>query len=168
VQRLGVLHQLRSQLATNWEKKGWKKLGGEIKNLEIIQNCYAIYRRIEEELKLNHVAAHIGTEGNELAHRMAMLGVQRKEKNCVCIGNQWISPRCSRCVRGDQESVGQNDACVLCLNLNFFPAIVPLIDRRTNANVKDATPKPRPDPKWFTTLRLHLDPRLGYFDLVSL
>ncbi len=66
--------------APNWEKKGWKKPGGEIKNLEIIQECYAIYRRIKEELKLTHVAAHVGTEGNELADRMAMLGVQRKEK----------------------------------------------------------------------------------------
>jgi ribonuclease HI len=66
--------------APTWEKKGWKKLGGEIKNLEIIQDCYAIYRRIERELTLTHVAAHVGTEGNELADRMAMLAVQRKEK----------------------------------------------------------------------------------------
>jgi ribonuclease HI len=66
--------------AANWEKKGWKKSGGEIKNLEIIQDCHAIYRRIEEELKLTHVPAHVGTEGNELADRMAMLGAQSKEK----------------------------------------------------------------------------------------
>jgi ribonuclease HI len=66
--------------APNWERKGWKKPGGEIKNLEIIQDCYAIYRRVEEDLNLAHVAAHVGTEGNELADRMAMLGVQRKEK----------------------------------------------------------------------------------------
>src|SRR6266480_5929157 len=66
--------------AWTWEKKGWKKPGGEIKNLEIIQDCYAIYRRIEEDLKLTHVAAHVGIEGNELADRMAMLGAQRKEK----------------------------------------------------------------------------------------
>ena len=66
--------------APSWEKKGWKKPGGEIKNLEIIQSCYAIYRRIEKKLSLTHVAAHIGTQGNELADRMAMLGVQRKEK----------------------------------------------------------------------------------------
>lgn len=66
--------------APRWEKKGWKKPGGEIKNLEIIQDCYAIYRRIEEELSLTHVAAHVGTEGNELADRMAMLGVQRREE----------------------------------------------------------------------------------------
>lgn len=66
--------------APGWEKKGWKKAGGEIKNLDIIQDCYAIYRRIEKELTLTHVAAHVGTEGNELADRMAMLGVVRKEK----------------------------------------------------------------------------------------
>ena len=65
--------------APKWEKKGWKKPGGEIKNLKIIQDCYAIYRRIEEELNLTHVAGHVGTEGNELADRMAMLGAQRKE-----------------------------------------------------------------------------------------
>jgi ribonuclease HI len=66
--------------APNWEKKGWKKPGGEIKNLEIIQDCYAIYRRIKKELTLTHVSAHVGTEGNELADRMAMLGAQSKEK----------------------------------------------------------------------------------------
>ena len=66
--------------APSWEKKGWKKPGGEIKNLEIIKACYAIYRRIQKELKLTHVAAHVGTEGNELADRMAMLAVQTKEK----------------------------------------------------------------------------------------
>ena len=65
--------------ARNWEKKGWKKPGGEIKNLEIIQDCYAIYRRIEGKLTLTHVAGHAGTEGNELADRMAMLGAQSKE-----------------------------------------------------------------------------------------
>ena len=69
--------------APSWEKKCWKKPGGEIKNLEIIQDCYAIYRRIEKELTLTHVAAHVGTEGNELADRMAMLAVQRKEKKLL-------------------------------------------------------------------------------------
>ncbi|HVO95715.1 MAG TPA: ribonuclease H family protein [Terriglobales bacterium] len=66
--------------APNWEKKGWKRLGGEIKNLEIIQDCYAIYQRIKNELTLTHVAGHVGTEGNELADRMAMFAVQSKEK----------------------------------------------------------------------------------------
>ena len=67
--------------APSWEKKGWKRPGGEIKNLQIIQDCYAIYRRIKKELTLTHVAGHAGTEGNELADRMAMLGAQSKEKD---------------------------------------------------------------------------------------
>jgi len=66
--------------APSWEKRGWKKPGGEIKNLEIIQDCYAIYCDIKEDLNLTHVAGHVGTEGNELADRMAMLGAQRKVK----------------------------------------------------------------------------------------
>ena len=66
--------------ASGWEKRGWKKPGGEIKNLKIIQDSYAIYLRIKDKLTLTHVAAHVGTEGNELADRMAMLAAQRKEK----------------------------------------------------------------------------------------
>ena len=66
--------------APTWEKKGWTKLGGEIKNLKIIQDCYAIYRRIEKALTLTHVAGHVGTEGNELADRMAMRAVLSKER----------------------------------------------------------------------------------------
>jgi ribonuclease HI len=66
--------------APGWEKRGWKRADGEIKNLEIIQDCYAIFLRIKKDLKLRHVAAHVGTEGNELADRMAMLAAQRREK----------------------------------------------------------------------------------------
>ena len=63
-----------------WEKKGWKKPGGEIKNLELIQDAYAIYRRIKDAVTLTHVAGHVGTEGNELADRMAMYAAQTKER----------------------------------------------------------------------------------------
>jgi ribonuclease HI len=67
--------------APSWERKGWTKAGGEIKNLEIIRHCYETYRRIKKDLTLTHVAGHAGTEGNELADRMAMLAVKRKEKD---------------------------------------------------------------------------------------
>jgi ribonuclease HI len=66
--------------APSWERRGWTRGGGEIKNLGIIQNCYEIYQRIQKDLTLTHVAGHAGTEGNELADRMAMLAVQSKEK----------------------------------------------------------------------------------------
>ena len=74
--------------APNWEKKGWKKPGGGIKNLEIIQDYCAIYRSLEKELKLTHVAVHAGTEGNELVDRMAMLGAQRKEKRTATVSGK--------------------------------------------------------------------------------
>lgn len=68
--------------APGWEKKGWTKKDGEIKNLDIIQDSYAIYQRIkDEDLILTHVAAHVGTEGNELADRMAMYAALTKTED---------------------------------------------------------------------------------------
>lgn len=59
--------------AKGWEARGWVKKDGEIKNLDLIKAAYAIYQRIHDDaLTLTHVAAHVGTEGNELADRMAM------------------------------------------------------------------------------------------------
>jgi ribonuclease HI len=67
-----------SKWAAGWERKGWRKAGGEIKNLSIIQTAYALYTRIESQLQLTHVSAHVGTEGNELADRMSVLAVERR------------------------------------------------------------------------------------------
>jgi ribonuclease HI len=66
-----------SKWAAGWEKKGWRKPGGPIKNLSVIQAAHSLYARIEPQLQLAHVSAHMGTEGNELADRMAMLAVER-------------------------------------------------------------------------------------------
>ena len=66
--------------AAGWEKKGWKrKEEGDIKNLEVIQAAYKVYTEIADEVKLTHVAGHAGIEGNELADRMAMLAVQKRQ-----------------------------------------------------------------------------------------
>jgi ribonuclease HI len=67
--------------APGWEKKGWKKAGGEIKNLEIIKIGYALYTSLGPQLTLTHVSAHVGTEGNELADRMAMHAVLTRTKD---------------------------------------------------------------------------------------
>lgn len=69
-----------SKWAAGWEKKGWRKTGGEIKNLEIIQAAYAVYGRIQSKVHLTHVSAHVGTEGNELADRMAMYAVENRNE----------------------------------------------------------------------------------------
>ena len=65
-----------SKWAVGWRKNGWRKAGGEIKNLSIIQTAHAVYVRIESQLQLTHVSAHVGTQGNELADRMAMFAVE--------------------------------------------------------------------------------------------
>ena len=65
--------------AISWEKKGWTKKGGEIKNLEIIQKSYTLYNQLKSKVELSHIKAHIGLEGNELADRMTVHA--REEKN---------------------------------------------------------------------------------------
>lgn len=68
-----------SKWAVGWEKKGWRKADGEIKNLAIIQAAFAVYSNIESQVQLLHVRGHVGNEGNELADRMAMHAVESRE-----------------------------------------------------------------------------------------
>src|ERR1700730_6997173 len=77
-----------SKWAAGWEAKGWRKAGGEIKNLSIIQAAYAIYTRIESQVQLTHVSAHVGTEGNELADRMAMFAVENASEDLRPYGEE--------------------------------------------------------------------------------
>ena len=69
-----------SKWADGWKARGWRKAGGEIKNLGIIQDAHAVYTRIAPEVQLSHVSAHVGTEGNELADRMAMYAVTQRDR----------------------------------------------------------------------------------------
>lgn len=55
--------------AAGWQTKGWKKKGGEIKNLDIVQAVYPLY--LESNAVLNWVRGHEGDEGNELADEWA-------------------------------------------------------------------------------------------------
>jgi ribonuclease HI len=70
-----------SKWADGWKARGWRKSGGEIKNLGIIQDAHAVYTRIASEIQLRHVSAHVGTEGNELADRMAMYAVTQRDRD---------------------------------------------------------------------------------------
>lgn len=72
--------QCVTQWAVNWEKKGWKKPGGEIKNLELIQEMFALYMKLKGSVKVLHVNGHVGVEGNELADRMSIHGIDTKEE----------------------------------------------------------------------------------------
>ena len=70
--------QCITQWAVGWEKKGWKKSGGEIKNLKLIQTIYHRYQTIKDKVQILHVNGHVGVEGNELADRMSILAMESK------------------------------------------------------------------------------------------
>lgn len=61
--------------AIGWEKKGWTKSGGEIKNLTLIKEMFALYQSLKEEVQILHVNGHVGVEGNELADRMSIMAI---------------------------------------------------------------------------------------------
>ncbi len=52
-----------------WEKNGWKKKGGEIKNLDIVREVCPLYRN--SNATLNWVRGHNDDPGNELADQWA-------------------------------------------------------------------------------------------------
>ena len=56
--------------APGWEKKGWKKKSGPIKNLELIQELLALYRA-HPNCPLEWIAAHSGNRWNEYADSLA-------------------------------------------------------------------------------------------------
>lgn len=55
--------------APGWADKGWKKKGGEIKNIDIVHELYALYN--DSKAELVWVRGHEGDEGNEMADEWA-------------------------------------------------------------------------------------------------
>lgn len=75
--------QCVTQWAEGWKKKGWTKAGGEIKNLALIQDMYALHQTLKDQVKVMHVNGHVGVEGNELADRMSILARQTRTTDFV-------------------------------------------------------------------------------------
>ena len=71
--------QCVTEWAQSWEKKGWKKASGEIKNLELIKEMYTLYQKIKDSVDILHVNGHVGVEGNELADRMSIYAMAAKD-----------------------------------------------------------------------------------------
>ena len=65
--------------AYSWKSNGWKKKGGDIKNLEIIKLSHELYEEIKDRVTIEYVKGHSGVEGNELADEMARLAIERKQ-----------------------------------------------------------------------------------------
>lgn len=55
--------------APGWEAKGWKKKGGEIKNLDLVHEAYELHQ--SSNAILTWVRGHEGDPGNELADEWA-------------------------------------------------------------------------------------------------
>lgn len=72
--------QCVTQWAFNWQKKGWKKPGGEIKNLELIKVVFALFLKLKDSVQVLHVNGHVGVQGNELADRMSIHAIDSKEE----------------------------------------------------------------------------------------
>jgi ribonuclease HI len=59
-----------TEWAKGWEARGWKRKDGPIKNLELVQELYAIFKS-RPELELRWIAAHSGNRWNEYADSLA-------------------------------------------------------------------------------------------------
>lgn len=55
--------------SVGWEANGWKKKGGPIKNLDLVQKACELHR--PSKATLTWVRGHDGDEGNELADEWA-------------------------------------------------------------------------------------------------
>jgi len=66
--------------AKGWQAKGWTRgKGEEIKNLALVQQCYALYKTMHTKITIRHVKGHANIEGNELADRMAVLARKQQQ-----------------------------------------------------------------------------------------
>ncbi|MFO0722738.1 MAG: ribonuclease H [Myxococcota bacterium] len=59
-----------TQWAATWEKNGWRKKGGEIKNLELVQELFDLAQG-RPEISLQWIKAHAGSRWNEYADALA-------------------------------------------------------------------------------------------------
>lgn len=55
--------------SVNWERNGWRKKGGEIRNLELVKEATALYK--SSQASLIWVRGHNDDPGNELADTWA-------------------------------------------------------------------------------------------------
>jgi len=62
--------------APGWERRGWRRHRGEIKNLDLVQELFAL-ARARPDVQLTWIKAHVGYQWNEYADRLAGAMVRR-------------------------------------------------------------------------------------------
>jgi ribonuclease HI len=59
-----------NEWAAGWEARGWRRKGGEIKNLELVKRLYALARE-HPKARLRWIRAHDGSRWNEYVDALA-------------------------------------------------------------------------------------------------
>lgn len=78
------IYSLKSftEWADKWEKNGWKKSGGIIKNIELIKKGYNLYKKYKSQIRIVKVKAHTGDKNivavyNDMADKLANQGADK-------------------------------------------------------------------------------------------
>lgn len=67
-----------------WIKRKWLNTKRQpIKNRDIIEPMYNLYLTLKDNVLIQHVYAHSGIEGNEIADRMSVLAIDNKTSNLI-------------------------------------------------------------------------------------
>ena len=70
--------QTINRWAAGWELRGWKRKGGPIKNLELVQRAFDLARR-HPKVRLVWIRAHAGSRWNEYADSLATAYLREEE-----------------------------------------------------------------------------------------
>ena len=62
--------QTLTQWAAGWERRGWKRSGGEVANLDLVQRAYALARE-RPQVRIQWIRSHDGSKWNEYADALA-------------------------------------------------------------------------------------------------
>ena len=62
-----------NEWAPGWEKRGWKRKAGPIKNLDLVKELYALAGE-KPQIELRWIRAHEGARWNEYADALAAIG----------------------------------------------------------------------------------------------
>lgn len=62
--------QTLNEWAASWEKNGWQRKGGPIKNLDLVKRAYALFKQ-RPKTQLRWIAAHNGNLWNEVADSLS-------------------------------------------------------------------------------------------------
>ncbi len=61
----------------NWKRNGWRTVQGEVKNRDLFERLDSLVHSRSGATTFTHVRGHNGIYGNEMADKLANLGVMK-------------------------------------------------------------------------------------------